>query len=174
MFAFDQFLADNEDHCRAFRHGRLTQVPSRRVAVVTCMDPRLNPHDFLGLDIGEGHVIRNAGGRITEDVCRSLIVSQRLLGTREIVVVHHTDCELMTVTNTELESRIRLDLGIDVGHRDFLPISDLEESVREDVQTLRESSLVSSGVAIKGAIYDVHTGRLRPVLTKEMPIVPLR
>ena len=138
--------------------------PARRVAVLTCMDARLHPSKFLGLDIGDAHVIRNAGGRASEDAVRSLVISQRLLGTNEIVVIHHSDCGMLTFTNEQLAAKIESDLGVDVGQRDFLPFSDLEQSVRDDVAFLRSSPLIPQDVPISGAIYDVRSGRLEEIV----------
>ncbi len=138
--------------------------PARHVAVVTCMDARLHPEKFLGLDVGDAHVIRNAGGRASDDAIRSLVISQRLLGTTEIVVIHHTDCGMVTFSNQDLAAKIQQDLGVDVSGRDFLPFGDLEQGVRDDVTTLRESPLIPNDIPISGAIYDVHSGTLREVV----------
>lgn len=163
MPAFDEFIQANERYAREFGEGELAAPPSRRVAVVTCMDARLDPQAFLGLGLGDAHVIRNAGGRVSEDALRSLVISQRLLGTNEVLVVHHTDCGMATFENDDLREKIRADLGADASSIDFLTFSDLEESVREDVATLRNSELIPDDVSITGAVYEVETGRLREV-----------
>jgi len=137
--------------------------PARKVAIVACMDARLHPEKVLGIDIGDAHVIRNAGGR-AQDALRSLVISQRLLGTREIVVLHHTDCGMLTFTNEQLAAKIQSDLGVDVSGQDFLPFADLEQSVRDDVAFLRNSPLIPKDIPISGAIYDVRTGRVHEVV----------
>src|SRR6266487_2079090 len=133
MATFDELMAANRQFAQTFDRGDLPMPPGRKLAVLTCMDARLHPEKFLGLDIGDAHVIRNAGGRASEDAIRSLVISERLLGTTEIVVIHHTDCGMMTFTNAQLAAKIKQDLRADVSGRDFLPFSDLEQSVRDDV-----------------------------------------
>jgi carbonic anhydrase len=130
------------------------------------MDARLHPESFLGLDIGDAHVIRNAGGRASNDAIRSLVISQRLLGTEEIVVVHHTDCGMLTFANSDLVAKVGADLGVDASGIDFLPFSDLEQSVLDDVETLRRSELIPNDIAIAGAVYDVRNGRVSEVIRK--------
>jgi carbonic anhydrase len=164
MSAFDEFLAANQSYARAFDQGDLPMPPARKVAILTCMDARLHPETFLGLQLGDAHVIRNAGGRASDDAIRSLVISERLLGTSEIVVIHHTDCGMLTFTNRDLAQKIDQDLGVDVGDRDFLPFSDLEQSVRDDVARLRESPLIPRDIPIAGAIYDVRSGTLREIV----------
>lgn len=112
--------------------------PSTHVAVLTCMDARLHPERFLGLQIGDAHVIRNAGGRASDDAIRSLIISSRLLGTREFLVIHHTDCGMLTFSNDDLRQKLAEEAGADASEIDFLPFADLEESVREDVRRILE------------------------------------
>jgi carbonic anhydrase len=160
---FDKFLKANETFATGFDKGGLPMPPARKVAVVACMDARLHPEKALGLAIGDAHVIRNAGGR-AEDAIRSLVISQRLLGTTEIVVLHHTDCGMLTFSNAQLAEKVRADLGADVAGRDFLPFSDLEQSVRDDVAILRESPLIPKDIPISGAIYDVNDGTVREVV----------
>jgi carbonic anhydrase len=164
MASYEEFLTANQQYAQTFDRGDLPMPPARHVAVLTCMDARLHPEKFLGLDIGDAHVIRNAGGRASEDAIRSLVISERLLGTTEIVVIHHTDCGMLTFTNQQLAQKIKQDIGADVGGRDFLPFSDLEQSVRDDVATLRQSPLIPKDIPIAGAIYDVRTGKLREVV----------
>lgn len=164
MSVFGEFIEANERYAREFDAGDLPIPPSRRVAVVTCMDARLDPQAFLGLGLGEAHVIRNAGGRVSDDALRSLVISQRLLGTEEVLVIHHTGCGMMSFTNADLAEKVRDDLGIDASDTDFLPFSNLEESVREDVEILRRSELVPDGISVSGAVYEVETGRLLEVV----------
>ena len=164
MASFDEFKRANEQYAAGFEGGDLPAPPARKVAVVTCMDARLHPEQFLGLQLGDAHVIRNAGGRVTEDAIRSLVISERLLGTEEVVVVHHTDCGMLTFRNEDLTAKIKEDLGVDASGHDFLPFSDLEESVREDVEKIRASALIPDDISVSGAIYDVKTGELRKVI----------
>lgn len=163
MSVFEEFVRDNEGYARSFEAGDLPAPPVRRVAVVTCMDARLDPERFLGLGLGEAHVIRNAGGRVSDDALRSLVISQRLLGTDEVVIIHHTDCGMMNFENEDIREKIRSDLGADASSVDFLPFPDLEQSVLDDVAAVRGSELVPDGVTVTGAVYEVETGRLREV-----------
>jgi carbonic anhydrase len=161
MSEVSTFLKANERYAASFRKGSLPMPPARRVAVLACMDARLDPARILGLEEGDAHVVRNAGGRAA-DALRSLVISQELLGTREVVVIHHTDCGMLTFTNDQLKQRLKEGRGADADI-DFLPFSDLDESVRDDVRAIRESRLLQPGVPITGFVYDVKTGRLRKV-----------
>jgi carbonic anhydrase len=163
MAVAQELLAANAQYAAGFTKGDLPMPPGRRVAILTCMDARIDPAKALGLTEGDAHVIRNAGGRASADALRSLAISQRLLGTREVVVIHHTNCGMQTFTNDELRARLRAELGADASEVDLLPFSDLEASVREDVAAIRESPLVSRDVTVSGFFYDVRTGRLHEV-----------
>lgn len=160
MAVADEFLKSNARYAAQFTKGHLPMPPARKVAVVACMDARLDPARALGLEEGEAHVIRNAGGRAA-DALRSLIISQQLLGTREIVVVHHTDCGMLTFTDPDLRQKVKTELGQDADFP-FHSFSDLEQSVRDDVAALRTSPFLLR-VAVGGFVYDVKTGRLREV-----------
>jgi carbonic anhydrase len=127
------------------------------------MDARLDPAKALGLEEGDAHVIRNAGGRASPDALRSLIISHKLLGTREFLVIHHTDCGMLTFTNEQLREQLRRDLDADASTIDFLPFSDLDESVRQDVAAIRTSPLIPTDIPVSGFVYDVGIGRLREV-----------
>lgn len=164
MAMFDEFLEANKRYAESFDKGDLPTPPARRVAVVTCMDARLHPEKFLGLEMGDAHVIQNAGGRVSEDAIRSIVISERLLGTTEIVVIHHTGCGMLTFRNEDLVAKIKEDLGVDAAGHDFLPFSDLEQSVRDDVEIIRKSELIPDDITISGAIYDVETGELREIV----------
>ena len=155
------FLKANERYAASFAKGHLPMPPGRRVAVVACMDARLDPARVLGLEEGDAHVVRNAGGRAA-DALRSLVISQQLLGTREVVVIHHTDCGMLTFTDDQLRQKVRDDLGAETDIA-FLPFSDLERSVREDVAEIRESRVLLKDVPVTGFVYDVRTGRLKQV-----------
>ncbi len=137
--------------------------PNTRVAIVTFMDSRLNVEQALGLALGDAHILRNAGGRVTDDMIRSLVISQQQMGTREIVVLHHTDCGAQTFTNEDFARHIHKELGIDVTGQDFLPFTDVADSVREDMELLRKSPLIPEDVVINGAVYNVDTGVMTEV-----------
>jgi carbonic anhydrase len=162
MSVIDELLDANTEYASTFDRGNLPMPPARRLAVVTCMDARIIPSRQLGLEEGDAHVIRNAGGR-TRDALRSLVISQRLLGTNEIAVIHHTDCGMLTFTNPQLHAKVKQDLGADSSGIDFLPFSDVEESVREDVNFLLSSPLIARAILIRGFVYDVRSGRLSEV-----------
>jgi carbonic anhydrase len=163
MAALPELLEANRRYAAGFTKGSLPVPPARHVAILTCMDARLDPARMLGLEEGDAHVIRNAGGRPTEDAIRSLVISQLLLGTREVVVIHHVECGMLSFSNDELRQKIRADLGADASGIDFLPFSDLAQSVRDDVAELRRSPLLLKDAPISGFIYDVKSGRLLPV-----------
>ena len=161
MSAADEFLRADAQYAATFSKGDLPMPPGRKIAVVTCMDARLDPARFLGLEEGDAHMIRNAGGRAA-DAIRSLVISQQLLGTREIVLIHHTDCGMLTFTDAQLNQKLRDELHAEADFP-FLPFTDLEQSVRDDVETLRTSPLLLPDVPIRGFIYDVHTGKLNEI-----------
>src|SRR5262245_59548421 len=162
MSATDDLLIANQEYVRTFDRGGLQLPPTRRLAIVTCMDARILPSRAFGLQEGDAHVIRNAGGR-ARDALRSLIISQRLLGTLEVAVVHHTDCGMLTFSNRELRAKVQKDLGQDTGAFDFLPFTDLECSVREDIECLQAAQLLDPATACRGFVYDVRNGRLTEV-----------
>jgi carbonic anhydrase len=145
--------------------------PSRRAAILTCMDERLRPEQALGMEPGDAHVIRNAGGRASDDALRSLVISTRLLGTTEIAVIHHTDCGMLTFTNDDLRTKLRDETGADASHIDFLPFADLEASVRDDVSALRASPFVDDSIPVSGYVYDVHTGAVTQVVAPTTAVV---
>ena len=163
MPVLPELLEANRAYVAGFRKGSLPMPPARHVAILTCMDARLDPARMLGLEEGDAHVIRNAGGRADADAIRSLAISQQLLGTREVVVIHHRDCGMLSFTNDDLRNKLRADLGADASQIDFLPFSDLAQSVRDDVETLRRSPFLLRDAPIAGFIYDVNTGGLSAV-----------
>ncbi len=164
MAIIDEFVDSNRSFAKSFDKGSLPMPPAKHLVVLTCMDARLHPARFLGLHMGDAHVVRNAGGRASDDAMRSLIVSSRLLGTREFAVIHHTDCGMLTFTNEDLQGKLLADTGKDASHIDFLPFSDVEESVRDDVSRIRENPFIPAEVEVSGWIYDVKTGRLQEVV----------
>lgn len=163
MAVTPELLAANTRYAASFNKGHLQMPPGRKVAILTCMDARLDPAKALGLSEGDAHVVRNAGGRASADALRSLTISQQLLGTREILVIHHTDCGMLTFKNEELRAKLKSELGADASEIDFLPFSDVAQSVREDVATVRNSPYILKDTPIAGFIYDVKTGRVTPV-----------
>jgi len=163
MAILDEVRAANDLYAYSFDKGHLPMPPGRQFAVLACMDARLDPARVLGLEEGDAHVIRNAGGRAV-DAIRSLVISQRLLGTREIIVLHHTDCGMLTFDNDTMHGIVRDQLGADSSHIDFLAFSDLEESVREDVDIIRNSPLIPKDIPVSGFIYDVTTGKISQVV----------
>lgn len=160
MSYFEQFMQANQAYVALHGELNLPIKPKTRVAIVTCMDSRLHVAQALGLALGDAHILRNAGGRVTDDMIRSLVISQQQMGTREIVVLHHTDCGAQTFKNEDFQEHLKCELGVDVSGQDFLPFQDVEESVREDVKLLRECPLIPDDVIISGAVYDVDTGRM--------------
>src|SRR5947208_15976849 len=128
MAVTDELVEANEKFAAGFDKGGLPMPPARKVAVLTCMDARLHPSRFLGLEVGDAHVIRNAGGRASDDAIRSLVISQQLLGTNTVVVIHHTDCGMLTFSNEDLRTKIKQELHVNADQIDFLPFKDLEQS----------------------------------------------
>ena len=162
MSVTDELLRNNEAYAESFEKGDLPLPPAKGLAVVACMDARLDVHKILGLEEGDAHVIRNAGGVITDDEIRSLAISQRLLGTTEIVLIHHTDCGMLTFSDDELKQQIQEDVGIKP-HFSMESFSDLEEDVRQSIARIQASPFVSHKDSVRGFIYEVETGRLREV-----------
>ena len=163
MSYFENFLKANQAYVELHGDLHLSIKPKTKVAIVTCMDSRLHVAPALGLALGDAHILRNAGGRVTEDMIRSLVISQQQMGTREIVVLHHTDCGAQTFNNEDFQEHLRCELGVDVSGQDFLPFQDIDESVREDMKLLRECPLIPDDVIISGAVYDVDTGSMREI-----------
>jgi carbonic anhydrase len=160
--ATDELLKNNEGYAASFTKADLPMPPAKQTIVVTCMDARILPSRALGLEEGDAHVIRNAGGRV-QDALRSIVISERLLGTNEILVIHHTDCGMLTFKNEDLYAKVQEDLGADASDIDFLPFPDLEQSVRDDVQFLKDTPLVPDDVSIRGFVYDVKSGKVSEV-----------
>ena len=163
MTVASEFQAANEKYTASFTKGDLPMPPGRKVAAVVCMDARIDPARALGLEEGDSHVIRNAGGLVTDDALRSLIISEQLLGTQEIVVVHHTDCGMLTFTNDVIHSKLKDTFGQDASSIDFLPFGDLEESVRRDIAKIKASPFIPESFPVTGFIYDVKTGKINKV-----------
>ena len=154
----------NQKFAESFDKGDLEIPPARNIAVLTCIDARIDPAKALGLDIGDAHVIRNAGGRASDDAVRSLLISSWLLGTREFLVIHHTDCGMGMFTDEAMEEIIAERSGEDVSEVDFLTFRDLDQSVRDDVDRIRSLGPIPADATVSGHVYDVRTGTLREVV----------
>ena len=162
MSATEDLIANNEAYVAAFDKGDLPLPPAKKAAVVACMDARLNVYGALGLQEGDAHVIRNAGGAVTDDTIRSLAISQRLLGTEEIILIHHTGCGMLTFTDDEFKRSIEEDTGIrPEWAAEAFP--DLDADVRQSIARLKASPFIPRKDAIRGFVYEVETGRLREV-----------
>jgi carbonic anhydrase len=161
MSKTDEYLRNNERYAESFG-GQLPLPPAAGVAVVACMDARLNVYGILGLAEGEAHVIRNAGGAITDDEIRSLAISQRLLGTSEIILIHHTDCGMLTFTDDGFKASIEAETGIRPSWA-AEAFDDLDEDVRQSIKRIKASPFVPHKDSIRGFVFDVATGRLREV-----------
>ncbi len=162
MSAIEDFLTNNQSFADGFDSGDLPIPPAKEVAIVACMDARLKLGSLLGLRPGDAHVIRNAGGVVTDDVIRSLVISQRLLGTREIMLIHHTDCGMLTFTDDSLKDTVEEDTGIRPPFA-FEAFRHLEGNVRQSMARIRSSPFVPHKDRIRGFVYEVETGRLREV-----------
>ena len=160
---FEELFGAGEEFHRRFVPDGLTAAPTRHVVILSCMDARLDLFRLLGLAIGDSHILRNAGGRATDDAIRSLVVSANWLGTRRALVIHHTGCGLLGQTNESMREHVRDTTGHDPVDIEFHAIADLEESVREDVRRIRATPFLPDGYEVRGAIYDVETGALTPV-----------
>ncbi len=158
----DTLLDNNKAYAEGFDKGDLPLPPAKKVAVVACMDARLVPSRILGLDEGDAHVIRNAGGVVTEEEIRSLAISQNLLGTEEIVLIHHTDCGMLTFSDEEFAEKLENETG---QRPDFEAhaFEDLEENVRDSIQKIKESPFIPNKDSVRGFVYEVDSGRLREV-----------
>jgi carbonic anhydrase len=158
----DELLRNNQDYAASFASGELPTPPGKQVAVVACMDARLNVYGALGLREGDAHVIRNAGGVVTDDVIRSLTISQRLLGTREVILVHHTDCGMLTFK----DDAVKADIEAETGLRPQFALEafpDAEQDVRQSIARIKASPFVPRTDAVRGFVFDVRTGALREV-----------
>jgi carbonic anhydrase len=162
MSVTDEYLKNNASYAESFDKGDLPLPPSKRVAVVACMDARVMPSKILGIEEGEAHVIRNAGGVVTDDEIRSLAISQRLLGTEEIILIHHTDCGMLTFTDDDFKHQIEEDTGIKPSWS-AESFSDLEADVRQSMARIKASPFIPRTDSVRGFVYEVETGRLREV-----------
>jgi carbonic anhydrase len=163
MGVTDELLVNNEAYASSFDKGHLPLPPGKKVAVLACMDARVNPYGLLGLEEGEAHVIRNAGGVVTDDEIRSLAISQRLLGTEEIILIHHTDCGMLTFTDDQFKRQIQDEVGIKPEWA-AEAFEDLDEDVRQSIARIKASPFIPSKDSVRGFVYDVTNGRLREVV----------
>jgi carbonic anhydrase len=162
MSSTDDVLGNAERYASSFDKADLPLPPARKLAVVACMDARLIPTKVLGLEEGDAHVIRNAGGVVTDDAIRSLSISQRLLGTEEIVLIHHTDCGMLTFTDDEFRRSIQDDTGVKPSWAaETFP--DLDEDVRQSIARIQASPFIPRKDSVRGFVYEVESGRLREV-----------
>jgi carbonic anhydrase len=162
MSVTDELLKNNAAYAQSFDKGDVPLPPARGVAVVACMDARLHPGEILGLEVGDAHVIRNAGGAVTDDAIRSLVISQRLLGTKEIILIHHTDCGMLTFTDDAVKAQIQAETGIRPAFA-LEAFPDLDEDVRQSIARVKASPLIPHRDQVRGFVYDVRTGALREV-----------
>jgi carbonic anhydrase len=162
MSTTDELLQNAERYAQEFDKGDLPLPPGKGVAVVACMDARLNPYGILGLSEGDAHVIRNAGGVITDDEIRSLAISQHLLGTTEIILIHHTDCGMLTFTDDEFKQKLEQASG-ERPDWDANAFPDLDGDVRESIRRIKDSPFIPNKDSVRGFVYEVETGKLREV-----------
>jgi carbonic anhydrase len=162
MSVTESLIRNNESYARSFEKGDLPLPPAKHVAVLACMDARLDVHKILGLDEGDAHVIRNAGGVATDDAIRSLVISQRLLGTSEIVLIHHTDCGMLTFKDDDVKSKIESEVGIRPAFA-LEAFGDVEADVRQSIARIEASPFIPNKASVRGFVYDVRTGRLNEV-----------
>jgi carbonic anhydrase len=159
----DELLRNAEAYAASFDKGDLPLPPARKVAVLACMDARLNPYGLLGLQEGDAHIIRNAGGVVTDDEIRSLSISQRLLGTEEIVLIHHTDCGMLTFTDDAFKRSVQDDVGIKPEWA-AEAFDDLDEDVRQSIARIKASPFIPNKDSVRGFVYEVESGTLREVV----------
>lgn len=163
MTQLESIKSQNEKYAKNFKYGNLSIPPSRKIAVVACMDARLNVNELLGLGVGEAHIIRNAGGIATEDAIRSLIISHELLGTEEFIVINHTDCGMLTFTDEELQNKISEKYNSNASDIQFHSFGDLELNVKNQLEKIRNNPFLVDAVAVSGFVYDVKTGRIKEI-----------
>ena len=160
MVELNKILSANEEYSSDFKHGNLPIPPSRKLAVLACMDARLTVEEFLGLGTGDSHIIRNAGGIATDDAIRSLIISHELLGTQEFLVINHTDCGMLTFTDEELQKKLADKYQADASGLKFHSFPNLEQNVRNQVDRIKSTPFLPKDIPVYGFTYDVRTGKL--------------
>ncbi len=162
MSVTDELVRNNQSYAGSFRKGDLPLPPAKQVVVLACMDARLDVHKILGLQEGDAHVIRNAGGAVTDDAIRSIAISQRLLGTKEIVLIHHTGCGMLTFHDDDLKRKIEAETGIRPAFA-FEAFDDLDEDVKQSIARIKASPFIPDKSSVRGFVYDVSTGLLNEV-----------
>jgi carbonic anhydrase len=162
LSAVDELLNNNAEYAKTYDKAGLPLPPARKIAIVACMDARLSPYTMLGLEEGDAHVIRNAGGVVTDDEIRSLAISQRLLGTEEIMLIHHTDCGMLTFNDDDFKQQLQDETGIKP-QWSVETFADLDDDVRQSIERIKSSPFIPSKDAVRGFVYDVETGKLREV-----------
>ena len=162
MTATDDLLERNASYAEAFEQGDLPLPPARKLAVLACMDARLDVHGLLGLELGDAHVIRNAGGVVSDDALRSLVISQRLLGTEEIVLIHHTDCGMLTFRDDDVKDGILADTGLRPSFA-LEAFGELDDDVRQSIGRIQANPFIPNKDQVRGFVYDCATGRLNEV-----------
>ena len=165
-FPYDEFadaLVANDEYVKNFKYSDLTGVAQKGLAIVTCMDSRINPLSVLGMRSGDAKILRNAGARVTDDVLRTLVLATYLLGVKRILVMPHTNCRMAQVDEAEIHREIDTKYGIDTSELEFKTVADQRASLIEDVNMVRNYRLLNTGVSVGGAIYDVATGKITPI-----------
>jgi len=165
-FPYEEFadaIAANDEYIKSFKYSELTGVAQRGLAIVTCMDSRINPLSVVGMRSGDAKILRNAGARVTDDVLRTLVLATYLLGVKRILIMPHTNCRMAQVDEAEIHREIDTKYGIDTSELEFRTVADQQAALIEDVQMVRNYRLLNTGVSVGGAIYDVATGKITPV-----------
>ncbi len=169
MSTIDEALKADDSYARNFKLGHLPMPPARKIAIVACMDARLTIEPMLGLKTGDAHIIRNAGGVVTEDVVRSLIISEQLLGTQEVMIVNHTDCGMLTFNDDGLRAQLVNSTGkVAVAPSSFFAFSSVEQNVWEQIQKLKSHPWIPQNITVRGFVYDVKSGRLKEITGAEV------
>ena len=163
MTQLESIKSQNKKYAESFKDGDLSTPPSKKIAVLSCMDARLNVNELLGLGIGEAHIIRNAGGIATDDAIRSLIISHELIGTEEFIVINHTDCGMLTFSDEDLQKKISEKYKSNASGIVFHTFDNLEENVKRQVEKIRKTPFLADTVSVNGFVYDVKTGRIKEI-----------
>ncbi len=164
LVELERLLKANEEYARTFRHGTLPIPPARKLAVLACMDARLTVEDFLGLETGDAHIIRNAGGIATDDAIRSLIISHELLGTEEFLVVNHTDCGMLTFKDKDLQRKLKEKYKSDASKINFHAFDDLSDNVKQQVKKIKTTPFIPREIPVHGFVYHVENGSLEKIV----------
>ena len=163
MSAYEDALEGNARYASAFNLAHLPMPPAKKLAIVACMDARLTIEPMLGLQTGDAHIIRNAGGIVTDDELRSLVISHKLLGTNTIFVINHTDCGMLTFTDLQLQQRLKEETGLDASGIAFYSFKDREENVRAQVKKIKDYPFLPDSISVHGFLYDVKSGKLNEI-----------